>query len=76
MCCVGLLCAARYTNNNAWYRAVVTETSGLSKITVQYVDYGNSETLPLERLKWLSNDYLEMPVMVTKLTVIGFLCCK
>ena len=42
----GVPCLARYTMDNTIYRAVVLKRDSLAK--VYYLDYGNSEVLPLE----------------------------
>jgi len=42
----GVPCLARYTLDNTIYRAVVLKRDSLAK--VYYLDYGNSEVLPLE----------------------------
>lgn len=45
----GDLCAAQYSVDNDWYRAKVTKIQG-SNVTVVYIDYGNTETIPSTRL--------------------------
>ncbi len=47
--CVGLLCAARFSQDGKWYRASVTRYLGNHSVTVKYVDYGNSEDVDLLR---------------------------
>lgn len=61
---VGSLCAAKSLADDNWYRAVVLEVSS-EEVSVQYVDYGNSETLPLSNLKALSN-FLDIPALAVK----------
>ena len=44
---MGAPCLARFSDN-VWYRAeVMAVSSNRSEVTVYYVDYGNSSTLPL-----------------------------
>ena len=44
---VGAACLARFSDN-VWYRAeVMAVSSNRSEVTVYYMDYGNSSTLPL-----------------------------
>ncbi|BFF99855.1 staphylococcal nuclease domain-containing protein 1 [Drosophila madeirensis] len=45
----GDLVAAQFTFDNQWYRAKVERIQG-SNATVLYIDYGNKETLPTNRL--------------------------
>lgn len=53
-------CCARYSQDQDWYRARIKEVSG-SEVSVHYVDYGNSEALPLSQLKVLSPNFVELP---------------
>ena len=55
-----LACCAKFSQDQAWYRARIRELSG-SEVTVHYVDYGNSEGLPLSQLKSLSSKFIELP---------------
>jgi staphylococcal nuclease domain-containing protein 1 len=48
----GDLCAARFTEDNEWYRAKIEKVQG-NNVSVVYVDYGNKETLPSSRLAHL-----------------------
>ena len=63
----GDMCCAQFTTDNQWYRAriktayspahpntVPTLENNLC-VEVQYIDYGNSEWLPLSRLVWKAN---------------------
>ena len=45
-----------------WYRALVTAVSHeTNHVTVLYVDEGNSETLPLSRLRELDEKFASLP---------------
>lgn len=69
-----LLCAQFLADNN-WYRArVINITSNVCPdiiptwqnglcIEVLYIDYGNTEWLPLNRLRQIKNQFLEIPEM-------------
>jgi len=46
---VGECCLAHW--NSVWYRAAVTEKKDGSMVKVLFVDFGNSETLPLEDIR-------------------------
>lgn len=52
----GDICAAKFTVDNEWYRAKIEKVQG-GKATVQYIDYGNKETLPTTRLASLPAAY-------------------
>mmetsp|Transcript_31827 Transcript_31827/g.38496 ORF Transcript_31827/g.38496 Transcript_31827/m.38496 type:complete len:905 (-) Transcript_31827:461-3175(-) len=49
---VGSMCLGKFTVDDAWYRARVNKVEdGKAKtVNVTYVDFGNSETLPLSRV--------------------------
>ena len=49
----GTLCAARFTVDNRWYRASVIRTVGKGQLEVEFVDFGNIETVSAEELKRL-----------------------
>ena len=69
LCCcvylvVGLPCVAKFSFDNKWYRARVTELGPSGLVTVMYVDYGNTETLPLSDIRKLLQRFLETPPRV------------
>lgn len=41
----GDLCAAKFSEDEEWYRAKIESISGGNKATVRYIDYGNSEVI-------------------------------
>lgn len=45
----GDLCAAKFSEDNEWYRAKVEKVQG-GNASILYVDYGNKETVPSTRL--------------------------
>ena len=53
---VGEACCAMFSEDDGWYRARVTEITG-DTIGVCYIDYGNSETLSLARVKVLTSKF-------------------
>lgn len=58
----GDLVAGKFTGDGAWYRAVVTEPRrGAAPQHVFYCDFGNSEALPLTRLRPLSAELAAPP---------------
>ena len=57
----GEFCASKFTADDAWYRARVLAVQG-STITVSYIDFGNTETLPLTRVKVLNPKFQNLPI--------------
>lgn len=54
----GEMCSARYSQDNRWYRALVAKAFPTnSTALIFYVDYGNSEVVPLDRWVVLSVGY-------------------
>ena len=47
---IGEACCAMFTEDDGWYRAVVTKVTGQT-VEVCYLDYGNCEQIPLYRVK-------------------------
>ncbi|XP_058457634.1 staphylococcal nuclease domain-containing protein 1 [Malaya genurostris] len=54
----GDLCAAKFAEDNEWYRAKVEKVEKGGNASVLYVDYGNRETLPTTRLAMLPPAFL------------------
>lgn len=49
----GDLCAAKFTEDNEWYRAKIEKLEKGGNASILYVDYGNRETVPTTRLAQL-----------------------
>lgn len=49
-------CCAKSVNDEQWYRAKILKLED-EEINVQYVDYGNSETLPVSNLRKLDSGF-------------------
>lgn len=59
---VGEVVSAKFTEDNQWYRAKVTRNVAESKsVEVIYVDYGNSEVIPLSRVVPLPSQFSSLP---------------
>ena len=67
-CSVGDLCLALFHEDNGWYRAKVLSVSGQS-VTVFFIDYGNTETVNLDKLRTASDYVLAIPALSTKCIV-------
>ena len=57
---VGDLCLAHYSDGK-WYRASVTERPKGNSVHVLYVDYGNSEDVPISTLKPIDKRFTTLP---------------
>lgn len=57
--CAGELCIAHYSVDEQWYRARIIDTDG--EITsIQFIDYGNTDTITDNTLLKLSNESLQV----------------
>ncbi|KAM4867072.1 tudor domain-containing protein 15 isoform 2-T2 [Thomomys bottae] len=58
----GLFCCARYSKDRCFYRAVITEVNG-HNITVYFLDYGNTDSIPFFDVKILLPEFCELPAL-------------
>ena len=70
----GMLLAGRFTGDNCWYRAVVTEhpSDASAGVRVHYCDFGNGETLPRSRIRPLDPSLASLPPLA-HLCTLSFL---
>ncbi|XP_041358070.1 tudor domain-containing 6-like [Gigantopelta aegis] len=55
-------CCAKFTEDDAWYRATITSVSG-DQVTVRFVDYGNTDVVSKARIVGLSDQHLQIPAL-------------
>ncbi|KAG7331453.1 hypothetical protein KOW79_005422 [Hemibagrus wyckioides] len=65
-------CVALYDNKD-WCRAQVTGFPGGQKVEIQYVDFGNKETLSVKDLRQIKNEFLSLPAMALWCSLDGVL---
>lgn len=58
---VGDPCCAKFSEDDCWYRAEVIDVSLSGKVTVQFVDYGNSEAVAKSNIRHLLPQFSELP---------------
>lgn len=56
---IGVPCAAKFSEDNMWYRAEVLSRSQ-HEAEVQFVDYGNTETVAVDKLRKLKPEFLNL----------------
>ncbi|XP_064488193.1 RING finger protein 17-like isoform X2 [Ornithodoros turicata] len=67
---VGMACCCQYSYDHSWYRALVRNV-GQDEVTVLYVDYGNSESVPFSSLRILPDEYMDIPMQAVVCTLHG-----
>ncbi|KFP86188.1 Tudor domain-containing protein 1, partial [Acanthisitta chloris] len=67
----GSVCCAQFTEDNLWYRAAVTAYASEDTVLVDYTDYGNSDSVPLTRLRPLIPGFMELPAQAIRCTLAG-----
>ncbi|UYV80352.1 hypothetical protein LAZ67_18002587, partial [Cordylochernes scorpioides] len=65
----GMPCVAKYSKDGCWYRARVLATTSTGLIHVFYVDYGNKETVPLQSLRKIPDEYMKIPAQAIRCTL-------
>ncbi|NXP16392.1 TDR15 protein, partial [Scytalopus superciliaris] len=63
----GLLCCARYSKDGYYYRAVITEVLRVN-VTVYFLDFGNTDTVPCHDVKTLLPAFSDLPALA--------MCCS
>ncbi|KFZ54349.1 Tudor domain-containing protein 1, partial [Antrostomus carolinensis] len=67
----GSVCCAQFTEDNLWYRAAVLSYVSEDTVLVAYIDYGNSEVLPLTRLRPIIPRLVDLPAQAIRCTLAG-----
>lgn len=67
---VGDVCCAQFSEDNQWYRALVEENNA-NKLSVRFIDYGNTETLSISRTKVLNDAFFVEPPLAIKCSLHG-----
>ncbi|XP_053805220.1 tudor domain-containing protein 1 isoform X2 [Vidua chalybeata] len=67
----GNVCCAQFTEDNLWYRAAVTAYASEDTVLVDYMDYGNSDSLPLSRLRPIIPSLMDLPAQAIRCSLAG-----
>ncbi|NWQ64424.1 TDRD1 protein, partial [Neopipo cinnamomea] len=67
----GNVCCAQFTEDNLWYRAAVTAYASEDTVLVDYVDYGNSDSVPLTKLRPVIPALMDLPAQAIRCSLAG-----
>ncbi|XP_043597513.1 maternal protein tudor-like isoform X1 [Bombus pyrosoma] len=66
----GTYCIAQYSKDLKWYRAVIKFIKENSA-TVQFIDYGNMETVTFDKMKPIKKEFLKLPIQAIHCKLFG-----
>ncbi|XP_050584863.1 maternal protein tudor isoform X2 [Bombus affinis] len=66
----GAYCVAQYSKDLKWYRAVIISTTDYSA-TVQFIDYGNIETVQCSKIKCIEKEFSKLPIQAIHCKLFG-----
>ncbi|XP_028046299.1 maternal protein tudor isoform X2 [Monomorium pharaonis] len=66
----GTYCIAQYSEDLKWYRAIIKSVEETSA-TVEFVDYGNTESIDLKNIKVISEEFLKLPMQAVHCKLLG-----
>ena len=67
---LGDLCVALFSEDEAWYRAIVEDVSS-DNVRVRFIDYGNTEMMNLKNIKGLSEEFLAEDLLAVQCKLSG-----
>ncbi|KAH9523644.1 hypothetical protein Btru_040566, partial [Bulinus truncatus] len=69
-CAPGSICAAKFSEDESWYRGIVQSISG-DVAEVTFVDYGNTEKVALQHVTNIKPDMRKLPAAAIKCCLSG-----
>lgn len=67
---IGMPVVARFSEDDAWYRAVVTGVNQ-DKVSVTFVDYGNSDTVFMDAIRVVAQEFFHLPCQALLCSIRG-----
>ncbi|NXJ02847.1 TDRD1 protein, partial [Psophia crepitans] len=64
-------CCAFFSDDGNWYRALVQNVTSDGTVKVCFVDYGNVEEVPLDKIRHISSSFLQLPFQGIKCWLSG-----
>jgi len=66
----GVFCIAQYSEDLKWYRATIKSVEDNSA-TVEFVDYGNTESVDFTKIKNIREEFLKLPMQAIHCKLFG-----
>lgn len=66
----GTCCIAQYSEDLKWYRVVIKSVEENSA-TVEFVDYGNTESVDFTKIKVIQEKFLKLPMQAVRCKLLG-----
>ncbi|XP_067674654.1 RING finger protein 17-like isoform X2 [Haliotis asinina] len=63
---VDMICVVQSMTDHMWYRARVIDLPGGKQVDVQYVDFGNIERVPYQRIKKVLDAHIKLPPLAVQ----------
>lgn len=71
----GTCCIAQYSEDLKWYRVVIKSVEENSA-TVEFVDYGNTESVDFTKIKVIQEKFLKLPMQAVHCKLLGLISDK
>ncbi|KAK7907374.1 hypothetical protein WMY93_015986 [Mugilogobius chulae] len=73
---LGDLVQAEFSDDLSWYRAVVIEKQSEATVLVEFVDFGNTASVPLSKMSKLDKSFLTFPAYSTHCMLKNVVGCE
>lgn len=67
----GTYCIAQYAEDLTWYRALIKSVEE-NNVTVQFIDYGNIETVDFTKIKVIQDEFLKLHIQAIHCKLLGY----
>ncbi|XP_066990549.1 RING finger protein 17-like [Macrobrachium rosenbergii] len=72
---IGMLCVAKYSGDEKWYRAIIVDLPGYRKVDVFYVDFGNQERLWYKQVNKVADRFALLPMQAVPCSLLDIEPC-
>uniref|UniRef100_A0ABM5FWJ1 RING finger protein 17 isoform X1 n=1 Tax=Pogona vitticeps TaxID=103695 RepID=A0ABM5FWJ1_9SAUR len=72
----GQPCVAKFDTDGIWYRAQVIGLLGHQEVEVKYVDFGNTATINVDRMRKIKDEFLALPAKAIRCKLAHIAPCK